>query len=176
MVRGCFAVLVGLALLAVTGCAPRAVPAFSISPHAVQRQSKTELLERAQQVYSAYLREVQSVSEKRNRGVTALRPLLSPDAYDAEVASFETLDARGIHTVGETELVAFKAQSVDVERQRVSAYACVDLSEVHVLNESGRDVTPGARPDRQTSLPSFAMHEGRMVIEENGTWSGASIC
>jgi hypothetical protein len=101
---------------------------------------------------------------------------LTPAAYRAEVASFKTLQARGVQTAGASKIIKFEAQRMDLTSGHIIAYACVDLTDVKVINRAGKDVTPKGRSNRQTSLPAFGMHGGTLKLEVNGTWSGDSIC
>jgi hypothetical protein len=123
-----------------------------------------------------YLADLQTISEEGNKGYERLRPYLSAAAYSTEARSFDELRSLGLHTVGKTRLVKFTPQHVDLRGGTLTAYACVDLSGVRLLSGEGKDVTPRTRPDRQTFLPSFANHGEGLVLEENGTWSGESIC
>jgi hypothetical protein len=137
---------------------------------------KQALLSSARRIYSRYLDAVAQVSGSGGEDVTILRPLLTDDALKDEVASFADLRARGIHTEGEVRLVEFQPQKVSAASGRVVAYACVDLAEVRVRDESGKDVTPRSRPNRQTSLATFVTSGGVLRLDENGSWSGESIC
>jgi hypothetical protein len=134
------------------------------------------LISKAEGVYQRYLADLRKVSEDRNKGYERMRTYLSPSAFSAEAQSFDALSDKGLHTVGPSKLSKFKAQSVDVERGTVTAYACVDLTAVRLIDKSGKDITPSSRPNRQTFLPSFVLSGEKVLLKENGTWSGASVC
>ncbi len=164
-------------ILAVSACQSSAPsPTRSAHPVPASITSKAALTLQARTVYERYLHAVEKVSEKGMTRYDLLQPLATPKAYAAEVKSFNTQRAKGIHTTGPSNLVRFQAQSVDVVSGHVVAYACVDLSEVKVLDTSGADVTPASRPTRQTSLPSFETSDGVLKLDVNGSWYGESIC
>jgi len=133
-------------------------------------------MSKAEGVYKRYLADLRKVSEDRNKGYERMRAYLSPAAFSAEAQSFDALSKKGLHTVGPSELSKFTPQTVDVQRGTVTAYACVDLTAVRLIDRAGKDITPLSRPNQQTFLPSFVLSGGKMLLEENGTWSGDSVC
>jgi hypothetical protein len=162
-----------------TGCsADPSKTLKSVQPSAVNAPSEQadQLVQRARKLYVDYLLATQTVAEKGAVTFDRLKPLLSSAAYKAEIDAFKSQENRGIRTAGPSRLMRFRAQRVDARLGEVVAYACVDVSKVRVVNKAGKDVTPTSRPDRQTLLPSFRTERGRLVLEENGTWSGDSIC
>jgi hypothetical protein len=173
-VRLISAVALTLALSACQGGPP--APSRPSAPSQPTATSKSDLPIRAERVYKRYLLDLQKVSEDRNHGYERLKPYLSPEAYTEEARSFQALSKRGVHTVGTSKVRKFVTQRVNVELGTISAYACVDLSGVRLVDKAGRDITPSSRPDRQTFLPSFALSNETLRLEENGTWSGDSIC
>ncbi|RIX28764.1 hypothetical protein D1781_15350 [Amnibacterium setariae] len=134
------------------------------------------LVRSAEATYRRYLNDLEVVSEAGNEGYSRLRSYLSTAAYEEESKSFEQLSARGLHTTGATKLIKFQQQSANLRDGKLTAYACIDLSDVRLVNEAGKDVTPKSRPGRQTFLPSFAVRNRRVILMENGTWAGDSIC
>jgi hypothetical protein len=94
----------------------------------------------------------------------------------AEQESAEALRTRSLRTVGPTRLKKFVLREVDLRTGGVTAYACVDLSKVKVLNAKGKDVTPAERANRQTSVPVFEWRDGRLLLAKDESWSGESIC
>jgi hypothetical protein len=163
------------AALASCQATPTRVPTTE-GPASSAAANKQTLEDSAKDVYRRYLLAVQQISEDGNTGFASLRPLLTGKAYKNEVAAFEDLKTRGLRTQGAARLIKFQTQTASSELKRVVAYACVDLSRVRVRSQAGKDVTPSSRPNRQTSLATFVTVNGSMRLDENGTWSGESIC
>jgi hypothetical protein len=165
--------LVGL----VVGCSAERVPNSPTDvPSVSSLTDRASLIAEAQSLYADYVRLSNQVSAHSGEGLNRLKPYLTTEAYDREVAALDRISARGLRTSGKARLIAFEAQAVELADGSLTAYACVDFAHVRVLNENGTDVTPTGRVDRQTSVPSFVREGGRLVIAENGTWSGKSIC
>lgn len=160
------------------GCASSTfdkLPEASLTPTvAVVERGQAE--SRAKMLYLKYLEIGDEITSDGGSGVDQLAPLLTQRALSAEREAATYYISNSLHTRGEARLVAFRLQQVDSKTGNSSAYACVDLSSVRLLNAKGKDVTPNSRPDRQTSLVRFVENSGRLKLQENGTWSGQSIC
>jgi hypothetical protein len=164
---------------ALAGCSadsPKDLGTIEPTSASVGPEQSEQFVQRARKLYSDYLAVTQQIAEKGSKDFRRLRPLLSSKAYETEVNAFKSQEARGLRTTGPSELIRFRAQNVEERAGVIVAYACIDVSKVRVVDKSGKDVTPASRPDRQTFLPSFVTEDGRLVLGENGTWSGASIC
>jgi hypothetical protein len=130
----------------------------------------------AKRLYEQYLDVTDKISGDGGDGIGRLRPLVSPAEFRVERDGFLRLKQKGIRVAGESVLVKFVLQSADLSTGSVSAYACVDLKKARVLNNAGEDVTPAGRVDRQTSIARFRWSGGKLVLNEDGSWSGESIC
>ena len=162
-----------------TGCSTSATGTTKSVEASISRapsERAEQLVQRARKLYVEYLLATQTIAEKGAGNFGRLRPLLSSKAYKAEIDAFQSQKDRGIRTTGPSQLLRFQAQRVEARNGKLVAYACIDVSKVRVVNKSGKDITPASRPDKQTLLPSFETEGGRLVLRENGTWSGASIC
>lgn len=176
-------VAIGLScLMGISGCdiesgRERTSPsAPATSAIAQEFKSDVDALAAARRTYQAYLGASQQVSEKGGIGIEQLAPYVSRAEYTAEVASAQYLRENHLRAIGATKLLRFSLQSVDRRLGIVHAYACVDLTDVHVLTELGKDVTPTKRPTRQTSVPEFRFENGRFVLFKDESWSGQSLC
>lgn len=149
----------------------------SVSASSEQRfTNSTEALTKARATYQKYLLASQEFTETGGAMLERLSPFVSDAEYARNKETASYLQSHSLRAVGSTKLLKFTLQKADLRSGTVSAYACVDLSEVRVLNKAGIDVTPANRPDRQTSVPRFEWQSNRFVLEEDGTWPGKSIC
>jgi hypothetical protein len=139
-------------------------------------ENRADALKAAEDVYLRYLKIGQQVSEDGGSGVDRFKAVLTGDAYDEERRGAEVLQQKKLVSTGATRLTAFEVQSADLQSGAVRAYACIDLKDVRVRTASGRDVTPAKRPRKQMVQPTFVWAAGRLMLKENGTWSGSSIC
>ncbi|HEV7622971.1 MAG TPA: hypothetical protein VGO26_02465, partial [Amnibacterium sp.] len=67
-------------------------------------------------------------------------------------------------------------QRVDDAHERLSAYFCLDVSKARLLDANDHDVTPAARPSRQTVVVTFGLSGSNIVVQSSEPWSGSSIC
>ncbi|WP_133767491.1 hypothetical protein [Amnibacterium kyonggiense] len=172
---GAIAITLGSVLAGCTPVVEGPGPASSPQSSAVFSSSK-QAAAAAKAVYEKYLRIGEVVSESGGNDVDRFAPFLTKSALDAERKGAEELRRSKVRTFGMTELRKFQLQRADLKSGRVEAYACIDLSDVKVEDEDGKDVTPASRPSLQTLKPTFVWSGGHLLLEENGTWSGSSIC
>lgn len=170
-----------VAALALSGCATEPAGPVTLSPVPVGTPtpvfaSKAEAAEAAKDAYERYLKAVGEVANDGGEDAGRLRPFLTPAAFEEEARAVQQGRQAGLRTRGTAKLRALKLQRANLSSGALTAYACVDLSGVTVLDESGDDVTPKDRVDQQTGLATFTFESGRLLLARNGTWSGVSIC
>ncbi len=164
-----------------TGCSTSSPQPTATAPTASPSatavfESKEEAIAAAKALYRKYLLVGQAVSENGGRNVELLKPIVSAKEYEIETASSDRQRARGLRTDGPTKLLTFRLQRANLATGDITAYACIDVAQVRVLDQQGRNVTPKKRADRLTFQPSFQWQDDQLILRENSTWSGAPIC
>lgn len=180
----CLGVLLALGTtVVVAGCAMTSPPTYTQSTTTASantvtsgRLSKGAAVGAATKTYQRYISLDDQILREKGKGAMRLRPFLSKSEYNDELATLHEAAARGLHVKGASQLIKLAPQRVDLTAKVLTAYVCVDLAKLRVLNERNEDVTPKSRPDRQTTVASFEWRTGRMVLTEENSWSGDSIC
>lgn len=183
MFRGTRAIFVAVAtVMLLAGCqsavvSPASPTRVATASTAVARfSSNAEALTAAKRAYKHYLAITDAIADDGGEGVDRVNNVVTPDVYERELASFSRLKEKRLRVIGNTGILKFIAQSVDLKSGSVSAYACLDLKASRVLNRSGDDVTPKDRPDQYTAIIRFVWQGDRMLLREDNAWSGDSIC
>lgn len=162
------AVLALAALLTLTACGPR-----ESSPRATPTPSSTdgpgfasdeEARAAAEAVYREYLRVISNDPD-----FARLREFGTEELVASEEATYEKLTSAGLSGHGQSQVISFVLQQNS--NAELSAYTCVDVSEVRILNSSGLDVTPPDRPDRSTLLVTFVFENSKPVLSRSELWS-----
>ena len=139
-------------------------------------RSAAQALAEARSTYVAYLRASRVAWSSDGLDMEALEPFGTDDQIQRESMSLKQAAKRGLHLSGKIDLRAFGLQKVNLKSGEVSAYACVDQSHARVRNKKGEDVTPRGRAVQRTNLVAFVYQRGALRLQENGRWSGSSIC
>jgi len=132
-----------LSIGALTGCTPEPEP--TPTPTAAFA-SEEEAFTAAEEVYREY---TDAVNEER-AGDTNADPLsfLVGAALDGSLDTSNKLQAQGIHIVGDSDVLSFAGQVLEIHEREatIRAHICLDVSATSVIDSSGSDVTPGDRP------------------------------
>lgn len=162
------AILAVTALFALTACGPRdtnppPVPTPS-STDAPPFASDEEALAAAEAVYREYLRIIDEDVD-----LVLLNEVATEEVVRSELANRQRLADDGLHTQGDTALERFTLQSFGGDT--LTAYACVDISQVRVLTAAGSDATPIDRPDEGILEVGFLLVDGAFRVNESSLWS-----
>ncbi|RII98661.1 MULTISPECIES: hypothetical protein [Clavibacter] len=136
------AVAVSMAVLAtchvLTGCAPSSTPtpAPAPTPSLTQEQQDEAAF---RDVFTRYVSLDQSQETEE-----ILAGLLTGDALEGEISSVRDTQGKGQHGVGKATESAFQVTShgSDAQGDFMVAQACLDVSGVRILDQTGDDVTP----------------------------------
>lgn len=139
--------LVTLATCSLLACAPAPAPTSSPTPAFA---SEEEAFAAAEEVYRAYN---DALNDARS-GASSKDPsqYLVGQALESDLDAERYFREQGATLTGKTTFTQFEGTSTNSsgEEVEVQAQLCLDVSETHVLDADGADVTP---KDRQTRLP-----------------------
>jgi hypothetical protein len=142
--------------------------------------SDEEALAAAQEAYAAYVVISDDIFADGGTGVDRLKAVVTSDQYEKEIVEYREVEDGGLHTSGRTKLDRVSLQNYDVSAmdgvKLVSLYACLDLSDVRVLNSRNEDVTPPDRDDRLPFETGFDFVEGHLLMAGGQPWSGKDFC
>lgn len=167
-------------VLALAGCSFESkaestlAPTFSSAPTRLFA-TEEEAIAAAKALYDEY----SLVSDSIARGEfesSAITPFVTAEEYVREEEGFRAFRDKRLRLAGETVSYGFAAQDVDLTAGAISFYICLDVSASRVLNDSGDDVTPPGRGDKQPVLVDAITQGGRLLIDSHESWSGDNFC
>ncbi|MFF2494217.1 hypothetical protein [Agromyces sp. NPDC058064] len=174
----------GALALALSACTPEAEPSPEPTPTTSAAPifaSDEEALAAAVAAYEAYLAVVDELTQAGGENPERIRAF-AETAYAAELEeSLAQLRSSGNRTSGDSsadgmELIQYDETSGGAA---VSVYACLDVSEVRVLDADGVDVTPIDRIERrplQLEFVSALDDPERLLPAGTEPWPGDDFC
>jgi hypothetical protein len=172
-------------VLGLAGCAPDRPPIVPTSMPSVAPPfaSNAEALAAAKAAYENYFTTTEKILSEGGRDPDRLRTFVTPSIFKTEMQGFKDQASKGWHSSGAPTIDPVILESyfpdatdgVDI----VTIYACVDLSNVDVLDSHGQSVVPSTRPDSTTLEASFDLKRSpstTLILSRQQPWTGASIC
>ncbi|GAB3802713.1 hypothetical protein GCM10028798_20500 [Humibacter antri] len=178
MPAAAIAALLALPLAACTPAQPAPTPSPT-SAHTRLFASDAEALKAATDAYAAYLKVTDNVLSEGGADSARLESVASGDALKkvrADTADFKDNNA---HTVGTTKFDSVRLAFFEPgARQPVAIYVCDDVSNVDVVDSSGKSLVA---PDRKARTPwhvTFVRpaNEGHLLVAERALWTGGGFC
>jgi hypothetical protein len=181
--RSAAVTLVLVAALAATGCTPEA-PRANEKPTPTSTPlfaSDEEALAAAEEAYAAYLAVTDQIFADGGKNPERLLDVATQDLFDAQLEGYEDAAASGWTGIGRTKLDTVSLQSYDPlsTTDTVRIYACVDVSDVDVVDASGVSVVSPARPDRspfEVALDVDGRSNMQLIVSTEKPWSGENFC
>jgi len=159
------------------GCAPAARPTATPTPKATPVfASDAAALKAAEAAYSAYQKVSDSVAAGGGNNPKPLRVLVTSDWYSNEVRSSQELRSSGLHQVGASAHTSLKLQQVNSTRTRLTAYTCIDLSDVRYVDASDNEKTPARSSEVPVVVDFVASKKNGYVVASNEPWSDQDFC
>jgi hypothetical protein len=173
------------ALVACTSCSPVGdVGSESMKASHVDQpifSTQEDALNAATKTYQRYFEVSDQIASRGGAGREDMTALATPDFLVVTDQGFEEIAANSLHTRGRTSVESVSLQSLRERdgRAEVMIYACVDVTNVAVLNSVGEVVTSPDRPNRLSlvaELISDTQASSNLVLSKNVPWSGDSFC
>lgn len=169
-----------LATLLLAGCVPTPSPTPTPEPTATPVfASEEEALAAAEEAYGAYVAELDRALATLDDG--GLDQFAEGEALDLATQSVANLAEKGQHQTGASiarvvELVHPGELLAGSDPAQI--YACLDISNAHIVDGSGAQVDPPERPDVIPMLVSLNWDTERAVIliAEEEVWEGENFC
>jgi hypothetical protein len=152
--------------------APSATPIFA---------SDDEALAAAEEAYRAYQKVEDEVGHDGGVQLERFKSVAKADALESTEASFASFHESGLRSTGETQVASFSLQQYSPNASggegAVSAYVCLDVSGVDVLDSNSKSVVSKTRPDRQAFELAFDLQEGTfLILSSRLPWTGSGVC
>ncbi|WP_210509169.1 hypothetical protein [Naasia sp. SYSU D00057] len=167
--------------LALAGCAgepstPSMTSAAPTSPPTRIYDSEAEAARAAEAAYLAYQRVADEVGWDGGLEAERYETVATGTALEEGLRSGQQYRENKARAVGETVVTQVTLQSVDLSDPTgaVTVYACVDVSGVDVVDESGQSLVKPDRPPRVLFEVVTRQSDGWLKVAERSIW--ASEC
>lgn len=175
-------VVAGLSLLVLAGCVPDdgpVIPSPLLSSTPIFA-SDEEALAAAEEAYGAYQSEEDAISARGGAEPDSIDQVATGAALEAAKTGFRKYATAGYRSVGSTgyELTQLQQYSPYAEEGLgiVSAYLCMDLSNLDVVDAQGASVVSRDRPNLQSFEVSFDLVDNILLLSSRDPWDGEGIC
>jgi len=167
--------LVSAAALVLVGCTPAPHPTTSPKPAATPVfRSDAEALAAAEKAYRAYERASDQVFADGGKDPGRLDQLATGKVLADDREDFAELVEQGWHSVGKTRVSNVTLQSYG--KRTVTIYACDDVSEVDVVDQTGASVVSQNRPDLSPVEVILKLRDSDLLVAEINAWDGDGVC
>jgi len=173
-------VATALLLSACTGQPPVVLPSPQSSTAPVFA-SDEEALAAAEVAYGEYLAASASISSKERADRSTIEDLVTVDYLEEVNEGLDSYEESDIFTDGVGQFDSLTLQQLDESLEGpvvVVVYLCLDLTDVRVVDKSGRDVTPSDRPNRVPLEVAFESVDrtSALLIDSTELWTGVDFC
>lgn len=175
-------VVAGLSLLVLAGCVPDDGP---IIPSPLPSStpifaSDEEALAAAEEAYGAYQHEEDAISGRGGAEPDSIDRFATGAALEAAKSGFGKYVTLGYRSVGSTDYELTQLQQYSPYAKDgigiVSAYLCMDLSGLDVVDAQGASVVSPGRPNLQSFEVSFDLVDDDLLLSSREPWSGEGVC
>jgi len=140
-----------------------------------------DALAAAEVAYGEYLRVIDQILADGGKDGDRLLEVATPEVVEFEQTGFDRMLDSGRRSDGQTKFDSMKLQQFDTAVQDgksiVVVYVCQDLSEVDVLDATGKSVVD---PDRKSRIPfevTFNQGSDRAsIVAASDGWTGEDFC
>ncbi|MHC5797028.1 hypothetical protein ACVXZ4_12795 [Lacisediminihabitans sp. FW035] len=171
-------------VLLLSGCVPTPAPT-SQTPRPTATPvfaSEAEALAAATKAYAEYVRVSDEILADGGKNPERIEAVASGDAQEDALSGYgefraKELRAVGLSIVNNVSIQQFSnspARGIDL----VSIYACLDVSNVDVLDKNGVSVVSPQRPSRQPFQVSERWDKERavLVVSSREPWADGGVC
>jgi len=181
-----FTAVTAVFLLAISGCTPEqsSAPTAAGSTHEGPLFATDEMaLEAARVTYATFIDTANQIMVEGGSFPERIDEIATPEVAKVEKDGFQSLVERkltlsGQSTVRESVLQSYYPRSTDGTRV-ISAYFCVDVSGVSLVDGGGTSVVKSTRPDMSTFETEFDLASDSptgLKVAANNPWGGEGIC
>jgi len=145
--------------------------------------SDEEALAAAEQAYAAYFRASDSILNDGGADPERLQAFASEEMYQLQLGGYREAQLAGLRSVGATVVDSIILQSYDASSSDgegiVTVYACVDVTNVDLVDATGNSVVSASRPNRTSVEAVFdlsSQDSGHLVLASEEQWAGRERC
>lgn len=176
--------LVAAGLLAIGGCSAAPSQAIPKSEPTFTPVFKTdaEAMAAAEKDYAGYVATTVAVANSNNPNPNLISQWVTPSAVAPTVKSFYDVTKSGSYEHGNIAVTHFALEDLEQTpsgRVVLTAYVCVDVTQMRLYDQAGADVTPATRPNLTPIEIQFKnAHPGSrtLLVDRSVPWGGRDFC
>jgi hypothetical protein len=145
--------------------------------------SNAEALAAAEKAYAAYLSVSDQILIDGGANPQRLLSVAKPAEYRTQLSGFLQESSNHWRSTGKTVIDEIELQGYSPQARNgvgiVTVYACLDVSQVDVINSAGVSVVSSTRPNRSAFQAAFDLatkHSSKLILASETPWQGAEIC
>lgn len=141
--------------------------------------SDEEALAAAEELYGRYLEISNEIGQDGWGDTDRFAEVMRDDLLASELETSTGLHDKGWTQVGDTTFDSMTLQRLadgGAGSVEMVLYVCGDVSNVDVVDKSGRSVVSDSRPDRQPLEVGMDDSEGALKVNRSDAWSGIDFC
>lgn len=175
--------LAALTVLALVGCSntARPAPSSSLVTEAIPMfPSDEEALAAAEAAYANYVAISDEIAHDGGSKADRISRFVTADRVEQGLADFDFYLNGDLRAVGQTQMDSFRLQALDISQEyaKVTAYVCLRLADLRILDSSENDVTPVGRDDNLPLVVRLVASklEPDFLVNSGEVWTGANFC
>ena len=167
------------------GCVPTTTPA-SPAPRPSATPvfaTEAEALAAATEAYAAYVRVSDEILADGGNNPERIEQVSKRDARKSAVEGFAKFRERGLVSTGVSKIGPLMVQEYLASSADggviLTAYACLDVSDIDVFNSAGDSVVSSTRPEFQAFELTFDADRDKargLVLSAAISWAGSGVC
>ncbi|MET4580638.1 hypothetical protein ABIE21_000128 [Conyzicola nivalis] len=171
-----------VAALSVSACAPPspAKPPRPSPSSTALFATDEEALAAAEEAYREYLSVTDAILSDGGSDPERLLVVASQSVYEKQLPGYRHVAENGWRGTGTTLVDSISIQDFQPmsKTSQIVIHACVDVSNVDVVDSSGRSVVSPSRPERTPFEVAFtaATSDRSLVLSGETPWSGNDFC
>jgi hypothetical protein len=169
-------------VLALAGCAPATHGTSSPTPKPTPVfSSDRAALAAAEKAYRIYRTVAEQILAHGGEDPAKINSVATGRLLSDELKGMTEFRKKHYHSVGASSLTSFSLESTrrgvsgDV-KAAVTAYACLDVSAVDVLDSQGHSVVSATRPPKVSYEVTFDLVAKRLLPSDQEPWDSGGVC
>lgn len=167
-------------MLLFSGCGGGApIPTLPPTPSATPIfASEEEALAAAEEAYAAYLEMSDLIASEGGSEPERIASLVTETQLVDELEGSAYFADNAIRSVGRSRLISATLQQYSEDRDgaEITFYACVDVGDVSIIDETGADVTPVDRASVVALEVSMVGGADGLLLADSDQWSDTDFC
>jgi hypothetical protein len=157
-------------------------PSATASAAAPVFASDEEALAAAQSRYELFIATIDKVVAEGGAQVERIDQVAVPELAEEEKVGVRDFTSKGFRMTGRSQVTNAVLQSRSTDggvTSVITIYACVDVSQIEVVDQTGTSVVQSTRPDQSAFEVTLSVPNGNLselLVVSNSVWNGGGVC